>query len=113
MKLAQTPDNGPNIQIAALRSLMHETPDIMEASLKLLEQRNTKADVVQLDLNAAGVFRVAAESFAPLPDGQKTGFLKRVTDLHDEAAKESVTNATELTQALAMAQEVLNRKPPQ
>jgi hypothetical protein len=45
-----------------------------------------------------------------LRDAQKSGILKRVTDLHNEAVKESVVDVVELTQA--MAQEALNRKPP-
>jgi len=47
-----------------------------------------------------------------LRDAQKSGILSRATDLHNEAEKESVADAVELTQALAMAQEALDGKPP-
>ena len=100
------------VQRAALRSLMHESREVMETALGLLESRRDGADVLPIELEEAGVFRVALESLGPFPETQIQAWKVRLIALRDRIANESSQNAPDLRQAVAMVLEVLDTTGP-
>jgi Common central domain of tyrosinase len=105
LKLVDADDNvDPLVNQAAMRSLMHETADLLPKLLIYLEgdlsptQRNNK-------LESAGAFRVTIESLRPFSQTQVDGWKKRIRAVRDNAPDP----ATEFKDALSMTLDVLER----
>jgi hypothetical protein len=103
LKLTEQDDDNvdPLINRAAMRSLMHETVDVMPKLLVYLEGPTSTADPRKAE--AAGAFRVAVESFKPFPRPKVDDWKVRIRTVSDGAPPA----ATEFKTALAMALEVL------
>jgi Common central domain of tyrosinase len=105
LKLVDADDNvDPLVNQAAIRSLMHETADVLPKLLVYLEgslppaQRNAK-------LESAGAFRVTVESLKPFPRTQVDEWKSRIRTVRDNAPN----TATEFREALALTLAVLER----
>jgi len=105
LKLVDPDDNRDSlITRAAMRSLMHETPDVIPKILVYLERTGMTA----LKLESAGAFRVTVQSFMPFPRAQVDDWKIRIQASMDGAPATSPATP-EFKAALAMTLEVLNR----
>ncbi|MER9026139.1 tyrosinase family protein [Mesorhizobium sp. M0815] len=103
LKLTEQDDNNidPLINRAAMRSLIHETSDVLPNLLVYLEGV-PPTDLRKLE--AAGAFRVVIESFKPFSRSQVDDWKTRIQAVIDGAP----SDAKELRTALSMDMEVLD-----
>ena len=105
LKLVDPDENvDPLITRAAMRSLMHETPDVIPKILVYLERPGLDGR----KLESAGAFRVTVESFKPFPGVQVQDWKTRIQASFDSAPAASPATP-EFKTALSMVLEVLER----
>ncbi|MEZ0273441.1 MAG: tyrosinase family protein [Roseimicrobium sp.] len=105
LALVSDENNGPTIQGAAMRSLMHETSDVGDKCLGFLEAVQPSS-VNLLQLESVGVIRVVAESVPP-SKARLQDWVTRLEVVEQRMAGASVANAAEFRQALSMSLEVM------
>lgn len=109
LKLTETDDNtDPLINRAAMRSLMHETGDVIAKSLIYLEGDLPPSPLEGRKLEAAGVFRVAVESFKPFPRAQVDDWKARIKAVSDAAPDDPKDFKASLALALEVLQDAAN-----
>ncbi|TRC87888.1 hypothetical protein FJV80_12175 [Mesorhizobium sp. WSM4310] len=104
LKLTERDDDNidPLINRAAMRSLMHETSDVIPKLLVYLESPLPPTESRKIE--AAGAFRVTIESFKPFPPSQIDDWKTRIRAVSDSTP----ASATEFKTALTMVLEVLD-----
>jgi len=105
LKLTERDDDNvdPLVNRAAMRSLMHETTDLLPKLLVYLEGTLPAGESRRLE--SAGAFRVAVESFRPFPRSQVDDWKSRIRTVRDGAPD----TATEFKAALSNVMDVLER----